>query len=94
MITRIVTLYIDQNKINSFLTFFKEYKQKIASQKGCTGVELMTDIHDQSVVYTISEWISEEALNEYRQSKLFGEIWPIAKSHFRSKPHAVSLKKV
>jgi quinol monooxygenase YgiN len=39
---------------------------------------------------TISQWIDEASLNEYRKSKLFGVIWPATKKLFASKPEVVS----
>jgi heme-degrading monooxygenase HmoA len=41
---------------------------------------------------TYSIWDSEEALNNYRDSELFGELWPKIKPWFAAKAEAWSVK--
>jgi heme-degrading monooxygenase HmoA len=38
--------------------------------------------------FTVSDWESEKALNAYRDSALFAEIWPTVKPWFSAKAEA------
>lgn len=92
MITRLVKLTIDPSKLEEFENIFVRNQAKIASFPGCQGVKVLRDVNHPSVFFTYSTWESEEAINEYRKSELFGSIWPNAKKTFSAKPEAWSLK--
>ncbi|HAK69835.1 MAG TPA: antibiotic biosynthesis monooxygenase [Cryomorphaceae bacterium] len=87
MIVRIVKLSIDPNseKGTSFRRLFLESKEHIAGQTGCHKVILL---ESQSHFFTHSTWDSEEALDNYRKSDLFGDVWPKTKALFYDKPEA------
>lgn len=92
MITRIVKLTIQNSKVENFIELFTTNKEKIASSKGCIDVELIQDIHDPRVFMTYSHWQSEQDLQTYKDSKLFGIIWPLTKSMFEQPVEVWSLK--
>lgn len=92
MITRIVKLEFQPDRISDFLAFFDSVKQKVNSFPGCYGMKLYQDVNRPEIVMTYSHWESEDALNAYRVSETFGEIWPNIKPWFATKPEAWSVK--
>lgn len=92
MITRLVKLTIDKNKIADFEKIFVSNRDKIAGFPGCKSVKVMKDVNAPNIYFTYSIWESEEAINNYRSSELFGSIWPNAKKTFIDKPEAWSLE--
>lgn len=91
MLTRIVKLRFQEERITDFLTHFETIKWKVASFPGCKGMKLLQDINDPTIVMTYSQWESEEALENYRKSKLFGGLWPHIKPWFAAKAEAWSV---
>ncbi len=94
MITRIVKMSFDTDKIETFIEIFANAKSKIAAFPGCSGVTLYRDILHSHLFFTYSEWESADALEEYRQSLLFKETWAKTKILFKEKPQAWSIQKV
>lgn len=89
---RVVRLTFDESTIDAFEELYSKHAEAIASQPGCVGVELVTDTSDPYVRATISRWDSEDSLNNYRGSELFGEVWPATKALFAGKPEVWSYK--
>ena len=87
MIRRIVKLPIAPGSENGakFEALFQTYKKAIAAAEGCTEVQLLAS-HD--CFFTFSLWQSEQALNNYRHSEVFGEVWPQTKALFSGAPEA------
>lgn len=94
MIVRIVRMTFQEDKVEEFLEIFRSSKDKIRGFEGCRHVELLQDAHQPNVYSTYSHWESEEALNNYRRSELFGQVWPATKKLFAATPEAWSLKPV
>jgi len=76
----------------SFLALFEQIKDKIRAFEGCEYLELMEDFDDPNSLCTYSKWHDEQALENYRRSELFDEVWAKTKALFASKPLAFSLK--
>ncbi len=91
MITRIVKLTIDPNKVDEFKRLFVENKALIASFEGCMHLEILHDVEQPHVYFTYSKWQNVEAIEKYRQSELFNGIWSQVKPLFIGKPEAWSL---
>lgn len=91
MITRIVKMTFIPEKVNDFIKVFEESKEYIRSYPGCIQMQLLKDINHHNIYYTYSHWESEEALNHYRNSSRFREIWANTKVNFQSKAEATSL---
>ena len=89
MIVRLVRLTLAPDRLEAFDAMFWQHHADIPAQPGCHGVELLGDPEDAQVRLTLSRWSSEEALNQYRASALFGQIWPATKSMFAAKPRGV-----
>ncbi|WP_347160162.1 putative quinol monooxygenase [Pontibacter chitinilyticus] len=94
MIVRIVRMTFQENKTAEFLEIFRQSRDKIQAFDGCRHVELLQDIKQPNVYSTYSLWDSEEHLNRYRHSELFGTVWPATKALFTEKPQAWSLQQV
>lgn len=80
-----------ESTIEAFESLFSAYQQQIRQQPGCQALELHGDPSHPYVRYTQSRWESEQALNAYRKSILFGEVWPRTKELFVGRPQAFSL---
>lgn len=93
MIIRIVKMTFDSAKTEDFLYHFDEWKNKIRNMPGCTHLELLQDIHNSNIFFTYSYWVSENDLNNYRNSDLFEKVWAQTKTWFADKPEAWSLKR-
>jgi len=78
---------------DNFLKLFDDSKEKIRHFQGCSHLELLKDYNDPNVFSTYSSWEDEAALNAYRHSELFAEVWAKTKSKFAAKPVAFSSKK-
>ena len=94
MITRIVKMTFKEDKIEGFLNYFPEIVNQIKAREGCINVELLHDVNDPRIFFTYSKWESEESLNEYRNSELFGKVWPKVKLWFDEKAEAWSVELV
>lgn len=93
MITRVVKLSILPEKQGAFLALFAKNNESIKAMPGCTSVRgFQSDGTDY--FFTISNWKSEDDLNNYRQSELFGAIWPTVKTWMNDKPEAWTLKEI
>jgi heme-degrading monooxygenase HmoA len=94
MLVRIVKLTFHEDKIDAFLNNFNEVKQQIRSFEGNEFLELYQDKQDVRVFFTYSYWKNEAALENYRQSTLFNEVWSYTKTLFADKPEAWSVNKL
>ncbi len=94
MITRIVKLHFQEDKIADFLAFFETIKHNVNTFEGCQGMKLLRDKNTPEIVMTYSHWNNEQALENYRLSETFGEIWPKIKPWFAEKPEAWTVEEV
>ncbi len=78
-------------KVEDFLKVFNESKDYIRSYPGCIQMQLLKDIQQNNIYYTYSHWETEEALNHYRNSSRFRDIWMNTKVNFQAKAEATSL---
>ena len=88
MITRIVKLSIKKNHINDFAAFAEKIKTTIQGFDGCNELKILQNNYNPEIFMTYSIWDNEAALNEYRKSDFFRNIWPKAKLWFSAKPKA------
>ncbi len=80
MIKRIVKLELQADKIDDFQAIFAESKMKILAREGCFHVELLRSMSPDNVFFTFSLWETEDALNAYRHSEMFKDVWPRTKA--------------
>lgn len=88
MVTRIVKMTFRRGTEEQFLEIFGQYKQRIRNSDGCTRLQLFRDTHAHNVFFTNSQWLEESYLNKYRDSEVFKELWPKAKSLFEKPAEA------
>lgn len=93
MLIRIVRMTFQEEKVESFIEMFNRTKKAIRNFEGCQHLELMRDYDNPSVFITYSHWESQDALNNYRHSELFKEVWAETKAKFDAKPVAFSMKR-
>ena len=91
MITRFVKLTIALDKVEEFTSIYSKDGHKVQSFPGCMHLEILKDIHDKRVFFTISKWESESHLNIYRNSDVFKNIWSSFKPLFAESAEAWSL---
>ena len=77
-------------RCQDFEDFFVEIKEQIKGQPGCHDVQLMKDNAQSGVYFTYSIWDDQESLDAYRNTELFGKVWPTVKAWFAAKPEAWS----
>lgn len=94
MFVRIVKLTFKEDKIAAFLENFNEIKHQIRSFEGNEFLELYQDKQDARVFFTYSYWQDETALENYRKSDFFSEVWSYTKTLFAEKPEAWSVNKL
>lgn len=92
MLIRIVRLTFAPEHIAAFLRIFQDSENQIRQMPGCRHLELWQDADDPLVYCTHSHWESAEALNAYRRSALFGQVWPATKALFAAPPLAFSVQ--
>lgn len=91
MIYRIVKMNIKPESVNEFKTIFYDAQKLIKAFEGCSRVDLMKDLNNDSVFFTLSFWESEDDLEAYRQSYLFKSTWTKVKILFSAKAEAWSI---
>jgi len=91
MIRRIVKMTFRKEEVGKFEEFFKRNKPEILKFKGVNEVFLYKDVYKDNILFTISEWDSEQDLNEYRNSSFFADTWRETKALFEDKAEAWSL---
>lgn len=91
MITRVVKLSIRPECVYEFKEIFYESQKLIRAFEGCSKVDLMKDLHNDSVFFTLSFWKTEDDLEAYRNSYLFKSTWSKVKTLFSNKAEAWSL---
>lgn len=91
MLIRIVRMEFHPDKIEAFMELFQRIQPKISSFPGCKDLELHRDSEYRYVLYTRSVWADSKALETYRKSSFFREVWPQAKQCFSGRAQAFSL---
>jgi len=94
MLIRIVKLTFQEDKIDDFVAIYKKYRKHIRNAEGCTYVELLQNESQKNIFFTYSHWKNESYLNNYKNSTIFGEVWPQTKALFSAKPEAWSTSKI
>ncbi len=83
-----------EDEVEQFLELYRKSHTRIRDFEGCLHVELWQDYHTPNVFTSYSEWESEDALEAYRQSGLFRDIWRGTKRFFAERPVARSLRRL
>lgn len=94
MIERIVRLRFLPGKRDAFLDIFAKHLLFMKELPGCVDLQLLYDSSDLDTFFTQSTWESELALQDYRSSEYFRDIWGTIKPWFVERAHAWTLEKV
>jgi len=87
---RIVKLTLREECVADFLANFEQQKAHIRAFEGVQHLELLNDKNNPNIYFTYSVWISEQHLENYRNSDLFKGIWAVTKPMFAAKAEAWS----
>ena len=90
MLKRLVKLTFRADKTDNFKEIFNNSKDFIRNTEGCLHLEILNDIAQPHIFFTLSFWENEAALEGYRQSDLFRTTWAKTKILFADKPEAWS----
>ena len=90
MIVRHVIMTFKDESTPDFLSLFENYKSDIRAAAGCSDLKLIQNNNNPNEICTLSIWESENHLNRYRSSELFGIIWPKTKLLFSENPKATT----
>jgi heme-degrading monooxygenase HmoA len=94
MFIRIVKMRFQEDKIEAFLANFETVKHQIRNFEGNQFLELYQEKTDKRIFFTYSYWENEAALENYRNSTLFNEVWSYTKTLFSDKPEAWSVDRL
>ena len=94
MLIRIVRMTFRAEEVPAFLALFEASQSQIRQRPGCHHLELWQDADHPATYCTHSHWADAAALNAYRKSALFGEVWPATKRLFAAPPVAFSVNPV
>jgi quinol monooxygenase YgiN len=94
MLIRIVRMTFAPEHVPAFLALFRASQGRIRQQPGCRHLELWQDADAPATYCTYSHWDDAAALAAYRQSALFGEVWPATKRLFAAPAVAFSVNPV
>lgn len=92
MIVRLVSLKVDQERVEDFRKFFEGLYAGIKAHQGCLYLQLVRDLEGLGEYFTISVWESLETLDNYRNGPFFKETWPKVKTFLREKAWAQSFE--
>ncbi len=90
MLIRVVRMTFIPAETPAFLALFYRTRHRIRQQPGCHRLELWQDADNPAIYCTYSHWDDETALDAYRKSALFGEVWPATKRLFAAPAVAFS----
>jgi len=91
VLLRIVRLPLAPAHVADFLTLFRASENQIRQQPGCQHLELWQDADDPHIYCTYSHWDDAAALDAYRHSALFGQVWPATKRLLTAPAQAFSV---
>ena len=94
MIKRVVKMTFKAEHIERFKDIFSVSQPLIKAMAGCQHVELLQDVDNPCVFFTLSIWDSTQCLDNYRHSDLFAGVWGKTKILFDAKPEAWSLNQI
>lgn len=94
MISRIVKMTFQEDRVDDFLENFHNHKDQIRNFPGCEQLKLLRDVNDPRIFFTYSWWQEATDLENYRQSDLFQGVWAFTKTLFAAKPEAWSTNEI
>jgi len=83
-----------ENSSETFKEFTTSIKDTIKSFDGCLHLDILRDVHKPNIFFSYSHWVSEEYLDNYRNSAFFKTTWSKTKKWFSDKPEAWTVQKL
>lgn len=78
-----------EDAVQTFISeVFEQSKTRIRAFEGCQHMELLQQKNRPNVLFTLSYWDNEAALEAYRSSALFADTWAKTKALFAGKAEA------
>jgi len=94
MFIRIVKMVFEADKVDEFMeVMLHKNTPRIRAFEGCEYLQVLRDRNDPNTLFTYSHWTDEAALENYRRSDLFKEMWAGAKARFAERAQAWSVDK-
>jgi quinol monooxygenase YgiN len=90
MLVRIVQLEIQPEHTQGFLELYAAHQKMIREREGCISLQLLQSDENPNQLATLSHWSGEDALNRYRNSDFFRQLWSNVKPLFAAKARAFS----
>lgn len=82
-----------EEAVETFLhDVFEHSKDRIRAFPGCQHMELLRNLNQPNILFTLSIWDDEAALEDYRKSELFQTTWAKTKVLFAEKAEAWSVE--
>jgi quinol monooxygenase YgiN len=94
MVIRIVSLKCRPEDVDAFRLLLRESSPRVRQSPGCLSLQIVNDIADPTSFFTLSTWRDRDALEAYRASPLFVEIWPRVKAFLREAAWASTCEEI
>jgi quinol monooxygenase YgiN len=94
VVIRLVSLKCKPEDVDAFRLVLRESSLRVRQFPGCLSLQIVNDITDPASFFTLSTWRDEGALEAYRISPLFKEIWPRVKSFLREPAWASTCEEI
>ena len=85
-----VRLTFSPETVDAFDEMYVQFEARIEARSGCQMVRSMKVPGQPCQRATLSFWETQNDLDAYRKSTLFGEVWPATKALFAAPPEAQS----
>lgn len=85
-------MHFREEELEGFLEYFEQIKGQIENMPGLVNLKLYQDDTNKNILFTMSSWLNQKNLDQYRNSELFATVWPKTKALFAHKAEAWSLK--
>ena len=85
-----VRLTFSPETVDAFDALYVQFQARIQARSGCQMVRAMKVPGQPYQRATLSFWETQNDLDAYRKSTLFGEVWPATKALFAAPPQAQS----
>ena len=94
MVIRIVSLKCKPEDIDAFRLLLHKSSPRVRQFPGCLSLQIVNDITDPTGFFTISAWRDVDALEAYRTSPLFEQVWPRIKAFLREPARASTCEEI
>ena len=94
MVIRIVSLKCKPEDVDAFRLVLRNSFPRVRQFPGCLALQIVNDIADPTSFFTLSTWRDVDALEAYRTSPLFEQVWPRIKAFLREAAWASTCQEI